>query len=190
MRGAPPAAAVRAPAFPALFGKPGGRSGGSAARRPPAAKDLAVNDAKFMREALGESRKVTGRTGDNPAVGCVVVRDGAIVARGATQPPGGAHAEVMAVREAEAGGHALGECDFFVTLEPCTFQGRTPPCSGLLIEKRPRRIVIAIEDPHPQVSGRGIMELRRAGIEVVEGVLAEEVSVLLEWWLQRNSQPG
>ncbi len=143
-----------------------------------------------MKEAVAESRKVAGQTGDNPAVGCVVVFDGSIVARGATQPPGGAHAEVMAIRQAEAGGQNLSQCDFFVTLEPCTFQGRTPPCSRLLVEKRPRRVVIGMEDPHPQVRGRGVRELREAGIEVVQGVLIEEISSLLGWWIRRNSHPA
>ena len=143
-----------------------------------------------MKEAIAESRKVAGQTGNNPAVGCVVVFDGSIVARGATQPPGGAHAEVMAVRQAESSGHILSQCDFYVTLEPCTFQGRTPPCSRLLVEKRPRRVVIGMEDPHPQVRGRGVRELREAGIEVVEGVLNEEISSLLGWWIRRNSHPA
>jgi diaminohydroxyphosphoribosylaminopyrimidine deaminase/5-amino-6-(5-phosphoribosylamino)uracil reductase len=149
-----------------------------------------VDDAHFMKQAIAMSETVADRTGDNPAVGCVVVRDGAIVARGATQPPGGAHAEVVAVREAEAAGHPIGECDFYVTLEPCTFQGRTPPCSRLLVEKRPRRVIVGMRDPHPQVRGAGIEELRNAGIEVVEGVLLEEISALLAWWVQRNSCPA
>ena len=151
---------------------------------------MSVDDAFFMREALAVSRTVEGRTGDNPAVGCVVVRDGAVIARGATQPPGGAHAEVMAVREAEAAGHAIGDCDFYVTLEPCTFQGRTPPCTALLVEKRPRRVVVGMQDPHPQVRGAGIEALRAAGIHVVEGVLAGEISAMLAWWVRRNSHPA
>ena len=143
-----------------------------------------------MREAIDEGRRVQGRTGDNPSVGCVLVKDGGVVGRGATQPPGAAHAEVMAIQEAEAGGHRIGECDFYVTLEPCTFQGRTPPCSRLLVEKRPRRVIIGIRDPHPRVRGAGIAELREAGIEVVEGVLESEIAAMLAGWVKRNSHPA
>lgn len=144
-------------------------------------------DIRFMRAALEEGRKTEGRTGDNPSVGCVLVRAGVIVGRGATQPPGRAHAEVMAIRAAEAAGHAISGCDFYVTLEPCTFQGRTPPCSSLLVEKNPRRVIIGMRDPHPRVRGTGIAELRRAGIEVVEGVLAEEIADILAAWSARYS---
>ncbi len=149
-----------------------------------------MDDVRLMQEAITESRKVAGDTGDNPAVGCVVVKDGAVVARGATQPPGGPHAEVRAIEAAEAAGHRIGDCEFFVTLEPCTFQGRTPPCSRLLVEKRPRRVVVGMRDPHPLVQGAGIAELRGAGIEVVEGVLAGEISELLAAWIERCSRPA
>ena len=147
-----------------------------------------VDDAFFMGEAIAEGRKSAGATGDNPSVGCVIVKAGAIIARGATQPPGNAHAEVMAVQAAERAGHRIAECEFFVTLEPCTFQGRTPPCSSLLVEKKPRRVVVGIQDPHPRVRGAGIAELRGAGIEVVQGVLAEEISVMLAAWLERHAE--
>lgn len=139
-----------------------------------------------MREALGEGRKAEGHTGDNPSVGCVLVKGGVIVARGATQPPGGAHAEVMAIHAAEEAGHAISDCDFYVTLEPCTFQGRTPPCSALLVEKRPRRVIVGMRDPHPRVRGAGIAEMRAAGIEVVEGILAEEITAMLAAWTDRH----
>lgn len=147
---------------------------------------IAEEDIRFMREALAEGRQAEGRTGDNPSVGCVLVKDGAVVGRGATQPPGRAHAEVMAVQAAEQAGHAISDCDFYVTLEPCTFQGRTPPCSRLLVEKMPRRVIVGMRDPHPLVRGAGIAELRGAGIEVVEGVLAEEVSLMLAAWSARH----
>jgi len=142
-------------------------------------------DEAMMRLALEAGRSVEGRTGDNPPVGCVVARGGRIVATGATQPPGGSHAEVMAIRAAEAAGMDIHEADVFVTLEPCTFTGRTPPCAALLIRKRPRRVVVAIRDPHPRVRGAGIAALREAGIEVVEGVLAADVRAFLHAWVAR-----
>ncbi len=149
-----------------------------------------MDDGYYMREGIVAAGGVEGRTGDNPPVGCVIVLEGRIVARGATQPPGGAHAEVMAIAEAEGAGIALADCDLYITLEPCTFQGRTPPCSKLLVEKKPRRVLVGIRDPHPRVRGAGIAELRKAGIAVVEGILAEEISAMLESWVKRFAEPG
>jgi diaminohydroxyphosphoribosylaminopyrimidine deaminase/5-amino-6-(5-phosphoribosylamino)uracil reductase len=153
---------------------------------------MPANDETFMRAALEAGCSVDGRTGDNPPVGCVIVKEGRVVATGATQPPGGSHAEVMAVRAAEAAGHTVAECEVYVILEPCSFTGRTPPCSRLIVDKRPRRVVIGIRDPHPRVRGEGIAELRAAGIEVLEGVLAEPVRVFLAGWLARfgDDEPG
>lgn len=138
-----------------------------------------------MLAALEAARGAVGKTGDNPTVGCVIVRDGQVVARGCTQPPGGSHAEVMAIRAAEAAGIPLDGAEVFVILEPCSFTGRTPPCSSLLVAKRPRRVVIGVRDPHPRVRGAGIAELRQAGIEVVEGVCAQAIGEFLAGWLTR-----
>ena len=144
----------------------------------------------FMRRALEAGAAVVGTTGENPAVGCVVVCRGKVVATGATRPPGGAHAEVVALGRAEADGYVIRECEVYVTLEPCSFYGRTPPCARLLAEKGPSRVVIALRDPHPKVSGAGILELEQAGIEVVVGVLAEKATEALASWLERHSEPG
>ena len=146
---------------------------------------MSSRDERFMLAALEAARTVAGRTGDNPPVGCVVVQGEQIVGTGATQPPGGCHAEVMAVRAAEATGLSIAGAEVFVILEPCAFTGRTPPCSRLLVEKRPRRVVVGVRDPHPYVHGRGIAELHAAGIEVVEGVLAVPIREFLAGWLRR-----
>ena len=146
---------------------------------------ISSEDESCMMKALELGRAVAGSTGDNPPVGCVIVREGTRIGQGATQPPGGFHAEAMAVREAEASGHSVAGSDVYVTLEPCAFTGRTPPCSRLLVEKRPRRVIVGIRDPHPQVRGAGIAELREAGIEVVEGVLAGDLRRVLAGWLAR-----
>jgi diaminohydroxyphosphoribosylaminopyrimidine deaminase / 5-amino-6-(5-phosphoribosylamino)uracil reductase len=151
---------------------------------------MAPRDERFMQAALEAARSVAGRTGDNPPVGCVVVRGEAVVATGATQPPGGSHAEVMAIRAAEAAGLPLDEAELYVILEPCSFTGRTPPCSRLLVEKRPRRVVVGVRDPHPLVRGSGIAELRAAGIEVQEGVLAGPIREFLAGWLRRFEEDG
>lgn len=142
-------------------------------------------DELFMAAALALARGVKGRTADNPPVGCVIVKDGRRIAGGATQPPGGAHAEVMAVREAQRREHSVTGSDLYVILEPCAFTGRTPPCSTLIAGLRPARVVVGVQDPHPQVNGRGLAELRAAGIEVVSGVLEDQVREHLCAWLRR-----
>lgn len=152
-----------------------------------------MGDREYMQEAIATGRQVEGQTGDNPAVGCVIVRGGEIVARGGTQPPGGCHAEAWAIRAAEAAGVSLADCDLYVTLEPCSFHGRTPACSTLIAQKHPRRVIVGTRDPHPRVRGSGLNELRAAGIEVVEGVLDDEVRrALRDWfakWPEGNERP-
>jgi len=118
-----------------------------------------------MRLALDEARRA-GPVSPNPAVGCVIVVDDAVVGRGHTQPPGEAHAEVMALRDAE--GRTAGSTAY-VTLEPCSHWGRTPPCAAALIAAGVARVVCAIPDPDKQVRGRGFATLRAAGVKVVVG---------------------
>lgn len=144
-----------------------------------------MTDERFMQEALATAAGVQGCTGDNPWVGCVIVKDGEIVARGATQNPPGPHAEVVAIRAAEAAGVDLHACDLYVTLEPCSFHGRTPPCAPLIASKRLLRVVVGVRDPHPRVNGEGLRQLRDAGIDVREGILAEEVKGMLAGWFAR-----
>lgn len=119
-----------------------------------------------MSRALDLARSVLGRTSPNPAVGAVVVRDGRVVGEGATQPPGGAHAEVAALRQ--SGGAASGAA-LYVTLEPCATHGRTPPCTDAIIDAGIATVVIASGDPDAKVDGRGIEALRAAGIDVQIG---------------------
>jgi len=124
-----------------------------------------------MREALAEGRKALPQCRPNPPVGCVLVRDGAIVARGYTQPPYQPHAEPMALRELEGD---LSGVIAFVTLEPCSFHQRTPSCAKELIARKVGQVYVALLDPHPRNQGRGIEMLREAGIEVVTDCLSEE----------------
>ena len=124
-----------------------------------------------MARAIALGDGVRGRTSPNPWVGCVLVADGVVVGEGATFPPGGAHAEVAAV--AAAGDRARG-ATAYVTLEPCAHHGRTPPCTDALIDAGVRRVVAALEDPDPQVQGRGVASLRRAGIDVAVGLGADD----------------
>jgi diaminohydroxyphosphoribosylaminopyrimidine deaminase/5-amino-6-(5-phosphoribosylamino)uracil reductase len=119
-----------------------------------------------MTRAIALAAAVRRRTAPNPWVGCVVVdADGQVAGEGATEPPGGPHAEALALRE--AGDRARGGTAY-VTLEPCSHHGRTPPCAGALVEAGVSRVVVALTDPDPRVAGTGIATLRDAGIEVVE----------------------
>ncbi|HEX7103148.1 MAG TPA: bifunctional diaminohydroxyphosphoribosylaminopyrimidine deaminase/5-amino-6-(5-phosphoribosylamino)uracil reductase RibD [Nitrolancea sp.] len=139
-------------------------------------------DIAWMRRALALARKALGRTAPNPAVGAVLVRDGIAVGEGWTAPPGGPHAEIVALRQ--AGERARG-ATLYVTLEPCAHFGRTPPCIDALIAAGIQRAVIAIPDPFPGVSGCGIAGLERAGIAVTLGVEADAAIALNAGFLTR-----
>lgn len=129
-----------------------------------------------MQLALGRARRASGRTFPNPAVGAVVLRGERVLGAGETQPPGSAHAEVRAIRQAvrRHGERALRGATLVVTLEPCGHHGRTPPCTDAIRAAGIARVWIGARDPHPLVSGRGIRALRRSGIEVVTDVSAAE----------------
>jgi diaminohydroxyphosphoribosylaminopyrimidine deaminase/5-amino-6-(5-phosphoribosylamino)uracil reductase len=124
-------------------------------------------DAHFMAVALRLAERGLGQVWPNPAVGCVVVKDGQIVGRGWTQPGGRPHAEFEALKR--AGGLALG-ATAYISLEPCAHYGRTPPCTMALLHAGIRRAVVAATDPDPRVDGRGIDQLRQAGVEVSFGL--------------------
>ncbi len=142
-----------------------------------ARKDTSAVDRKYMRRALGLGRFGIGRASPNPTVGCVVVRRGEIVGCGYHDYREHDHAEVRAVRA--AGDRARG-ATAFVTLEPCSHHGRTPPCAELLIESGVRRVVVPLIDPNPEVSGKGISMLRSAGIRVDVGLMQEDAARLIE----------
>ncbi|WP_348538721.1 bifunctional diaminohydroxyphosphoribosylaminopyrimidine deaminase/5-amino-6-(5-phosphoribosylamino)uracil reductase RibD [Shimia sp. R10_1] len=134
---------------------------------------MIVTDRRFMALALSLGRRGQGACWPNPAVGCVIVKDGRVVGRGWTQPGGRPHAEPVAL--AQAGAAAQG-ATAYVTLEPCAHHGKTPPCAEALIAAKVARVVIAVEDSDARVSGRGIAMLREAGIEITMGVLADEAA--------------
>lgn len=133
------------------------------------AKSSIQSDLIFMREALRLARKAVGCTSPNPAVGAVLVKQGAVVGRGFHRRAGQPHAEVEAIRS--AGKRAKG-ATLYVTLEPCNHFGQTPPCCDAIIAAGIKRVVAAIGDPNPTTCGRGLNRLRRAGIRVTPGVLA------------------
>ena len=130
-----------------------------------------AEDARFMALALTLGRRGLGRTWPNPAVGAVVVKDGIIVGRGWTQPGGRPHAETEALRRA---GSAARGATLYVTLEPCSHHGKTPPCADAVIAAGIARVVSALADPNPEVAGAGHWRLAQAGIVVEVGIGAEE----------------
>lgn len=136
-----------------------------------------LNDEFYMRLALELARGTKGQTGVNPAVGCVIVKDGRIVGTGSHLRMGTAHAEIHALKT--AGAEAEG-ATVYVTLEPCSHYGRTPPCSDRLIAEKVARVVVAAADPNPLVAGRGVAKLRAAGIRVDTGCLEQEARLLNE----------
>ena len=139
-------------------------------------------DALYMARALQLARKGLYSTHPNPRVGCVIVRDGQVVGEGFHIQAGGPHAEVHALRE--AGERARG-ATAYVTLEPCSHHGRTPPCADGLVAAGVSRVVAAMTDPNPQVAGRGLARLKAAGIEVASGVLEAEARALNPGFIKR-----
>jgi len=130
-----------------------------------------ATDIKFMKRALTLARKGIGRTSPNPAVGCVIVKDGIVIGEGWHRKAGTPHAEIHALKMA---GNAASGADLYVTLEPCCHTGKTPPCSDALIKAGLGRVIVGMPDPNPRVNGGGLEALRQAGIETVCGVMEEE----------------
>lgn len=141
-----------------------------------------MTDARYMARALELARRGRFTTTPNPNVGCVIVRDGTIVGEGWHQRAGEPHAEVHALRM--AGEQARG-ATAYVTLEPCSHHGRTPPCCDALIAAGVSRVVAAMQDPNPQVAGRGLWRLQQAGIEVSHGLMMAEAEALNRGFLKR-----
>ncbi len=138
-----------------------------------------------MAAALALARRGLGQVAPNPAVGCVLVRDGRVVGRGWTQPGGRPHAETEALRRA---GDAARGATAYVSLEPCSHHGKTPPCCDALIAAGVTRCLIALEDPDPRVAGAGTAALRAAGLEVSVGLLAEAAAEVNAGYLLRQTE--
>jgi diaminohydroxyphosphoribosylaminopyrimidine deaminase/5-amino-6-(5-phosphoribosylamino)uracil reductase len=137
-----------------------------------------------MHAAIAEAERARGKTGDNPWVGCVIVdARGRVVARGHTQGPGEDHAEIGALHEAAEAGALDAGVTLYSTLEPCSFHGRTPACSRVIIDRGVRRVVTGMRDPNPRVDGEGARILRDAGVEVLEGVCEDAVRRQLGAWV-------
>ncbi|MET0628808.1 MAG: bifunctional diaminohydroxyphosphoribosylaminopyrimidine deaminase/5-amino-6-(5-phosphoribosylamino)uracil reductase RibD [Acidimicrobiia bacterium] len=148
------------------------------------ARDTELAVGELMDRALALGASARRRTAPNPWVGCVIAVDGVIVGEGATQPPGGAHAEAQAL--AAAGDRARG-ATAYVTLEPCSHHGRTPPCADALVDAGIARVVVAVLDPDPLVAGSGIARLRERGVPVELGVRAAAATHSLRPYLVHRS---
>jgi diaminohydroxyphosphoribosylaminopyrimidine deaminase / 5-amino-6-(5-phosphoribosylamino)uracil reductase len=147
------------------------------------------SDIHWMSLALTWAEKAMYITTPNPRVGCVIVNaKGVLLSAGHTQIAGQAHAEIMALRDAKQQGHDVAGATAYVTLEPCSHQGHTGPCCDALIQAGLARVVVAVEDPNPQVSGNGIARLRQAGIQVDVGVLEHNAHSLNLGFFKRMTQ--
>jgi len=136
-----------------------------------------VQAEEFMWEAVKEGRKALGKSSPNPPVGCVLVKDGKIISKGHTNEPGQPHAEAMALNQLQG---KLDDVVAFVTLEPCSFHGRTPSCAQELVKRGVQEVYVGIIDPHPLNQGAGIEILTKAGISVQLGFLEKEIKGDLE----------
>jgi diaminohydroxyphosphoribosylaminopyrimidine deaminase/5-amino-6-(5-phosphoribosylamino)uracil reductase len=143
---------------------------------------LRMMDAEYMAQAIRLAARGIYSTHPNPNVGCVIVKDGAVVGTGWHRQAGGPHAEVLALRE--AADKAAG-ADVYLTLEPCSHHGRTPPCADALVEAGVKRVLVAMQDPNPQVAGRGLERLREAGIAVETGLMEPQARALNPGFIAR-----
>ena len=153
------------------------------------AMPITESDIHWMSLALSWAEKAMYITTPNPRVGCVIVNaQGVLLGAGHTQPAGQAHAEMMALQDAKSQGHSVAGATAYVTLEPCSHQGRTGPCCDALIHAGLLRLVVAVQDPNPQVNGNGIALLRQAGIQVDIGVLGDKARSLNPGFFKRMTQ--
>lgn len=143
------------------------------------------DDHLFMQQALRLAEGATRRAAPNPGVGCVLVRDGRVIGQGATLQTGGDHAEIQALKDCAARGDVPAGATAYVTLEPCSHHGRTPPCAEALIRHGLARVVAAMVDPYHEVSGRGLERLRAAGLRAESGLLEAEARRVHRGFLSR-----
>lgn len=144
------------------------------------------SDTHWMSHALSWAEKALFITSPNPRVGCVIINaQGVLLGAGHTQPAGQAHAEIMALQDAKQRGMDVAGAIAYVSLEPCSHQGRTGPCCEALIQAGLSRVVVAVQDPNPQVSGSGITRLRQSGMQVDVGILQEEARTLNQGFFKR-----
>lgn len=143
-----------------------------------------MDDTKYMQLAIDLAAKGIGKVEPNPAVGCVIVKDGEVIGKGFHERFGGPHAEVNALADCAKKGNDPVGATMYVTLEPCSHTGKTPPCAEAVIAAKIAKVIIATEDPSDHVSGNGIKKLKQAGIEVVTGICCDEAKALNPWFFK------
>ena len=150
-----------------------------------------AEQCNYMRRAIEVAEKGRGRVRPNPLVGCVLVKEGEVIAEGWHDHLGGLHAEQMAIHDAEEKGHNTNGAVAYVTLEPCNHFGRTPPCTEALLWAGISEVIVAHGDPNPLVRGNGISVLEAAGIKVESGLLEEEAAIQMREFLHwcKNRRP-
>ncbi len=142
-------------------------------------------DHQYMTEALRLAEQGLFTTTPNPRVGCLIVKNGRVVGKGAHKRAGEPHAEILALREA---GHEAKGSDVYVTLEPCSHFGRTPPCADALIKAEVKRVIVAMQDPNPKVAGSGMARLNAYGIDTCVGLMESEANVLNSGFVSRMNR--
>jgi diaminohydroxyphosphoribosylaminopyrimidine deaminase/5-amino-6-(5-phosphoribosylamino)uracil reductase len=145
-------------------------------------------DHQWMGEALAEAQKALYLANPNPRVGCIIVKDGQEIGRGFTQRVGGPHAEIQALADAKVNGKDPIGSTVYVTLEPCSHRGRTPPCVDALLAAKPAKVIVAMGDPNPLVSGSGLKKLKAAGIDVQCGLMEDEAQALNRGFISRMTR--
>ena len=145
-------------------------------------------DHQLMSQALAQAQQALYLSNPNPRVGCVIVKDGHVIGRGHTQRVGGPHAEVQALADTKANGFDPLGSTIYVTLEPCNHTGRTPPCVDALIAAKPATVIVAMSDPNPLVGGKGLEQLKAAGIDVCCGLLESEAQALNRGFISRMTR--
>ncbi|MBU1075972.1 MAG: bifunctional diaminohydroxyphosphoribosylaminopyrimidine deaminase/5-amino-6-(5-phosphoribosylamino)uracil reductase RibD [Spirochaetes bacterium] len=135
----------------------------------------------FMLQALIESRKARSLSSPNPNVGALLVKNNRIISRGHTQIPGKDHAEIAALKKAP---YNLKGVSLYVTMEPCSHYGKTPPCTDMIIKRGVKKVIIGIKDPHKLVHGKGVLQLRQNNISVITDVLKDKINQELQWYLK------
>jgi diaminohydroxyphosphoribosylaminopyrimidine deaminase/5-amino-6-(5-phosphoribosylamino)uracil reductase len=143
-----------------------------------------VNDRTFMTLALDLAKKGAGQVEPNPAVGAVIVKNGKIIGQGYHHVYGAAHAEVDAIRNARSHARNLANSTLYVTLEPCCHWGKTPPCTNAVIAAGIKKVIAAVRDPSKKVAGKGLDILKKAGIEVSDGLMSQEAQNLNAWFFK------
>ena len=145
-------------------------------------------DQQWMAEAIAQAHKALYLANPNPRVGCVIVKDGQLIGAGFTQAVGGPHAEIQALADAKSKGNDPSGATIYVTLEPCSHTGRTPPCVDALIAAKPAKVIAAMRDPNPLVCGKGLEQLQAAGISVSCGLLESAAQELNRGFISRMTR--